>query len=169
MTTPSTGTESLPDTASSTARRPRWPRSLLLSIAVLVLIALGCGSDDRDQTASMTFDSYLASLGYDYNPARDIGELAQWSAVATVATLVDVEDGRSFGDTVDSPEGRHLNLVFETADSTRYYVQLPRPESSSIEQLRSVLPVGTESVIYLQPNSDPDDGVWFNKREDGNE
>ena len=117
----------------------------------------------------MTYDSYLASLGYDYNPARDIDELAQWSAVATVATLVDVEDGRIFGDTVDSPEGRHLNLVFETADATRYYVQLPRPESSSIEQLRSVLPIGTESVIYLQSNNDPDDGVWFNKREDGNE
>ena len=117
----------------------------------------------------MTYDSYFASLAHDYNPARDIDELAKRSTVVTAAKLVDIEDGRIFGDSIASPEGRHLNLVFETASSTRYYVQLPRPDSSSIEQLRSVLPIGTESVIYLQPNNDPDEGVWFNKREDGNE
>ena len=65
-----------------------------------------------------------------------------------------------------------VNIVFETDDGTLYYVQLPRPNDSSVAQIRSVLPIGASSVIFLRPNDDPVvDGTarWFNVREDGNE
>lgn len=145
---------------------------LLLSLALSLVVAMtmsACSSANKAEAVGMTYDSYFASFVYDYNPASDIGELSRMSSVVSIATLVDVQDGRIFGDRADGHGGRHLNLVFETENETRYYVQLPRPSSSSIDQLRSVLPIGQRSVIYLVPNSDPDDGVWFNKRDDNNE
>ena len=93
MTTPSAGAESFPNIAFSAARGTRWPRSLPLLIAALVLIALGCGSDDRDENASMTYDSYFASLGYDYNPARDIGELRSDTTTTRPGTSVSLPGG----------------------------------------------------------------------------
>lgn len=152
-------------------KRQRRCSRCLLTLAILIgaLSMSACGSEGNVEVSSMTYDSYFASFGYDYNPAADISELSHRSAVVAIVTLVDIEDGRIFGDSANSRGGKHLNLVFETADATRYYVQLPRPSSFSIEQLRSVLPIGRQSVVYLQPNTDPDDGVWFNKRDDGNE
>jgi len=116
-----------------------------------------------------TFDSYFASFSSDYNPARNILELAERSGVVTKAVWVDIEDGRFFGESEQRPQGLHLNLVFETDQGRRFYVQLSRPFDSSIEQLRSAFPLGSESVIYLQPNNDPLESVWFNTRDDGNE
>ncbi|MCY3850455.1 MAG: hypothetical protein OXF75_06600 [Acidimicrobiaceae bacterium] len=62
--------------------------------------------------------------------------------------------------------------MFETDDGTRYYVQLPRPNDTSVANIRSVMPIGAKSVIYLKPDNDPlvdGAGRWFNVREDGNE
>jgi len=116
-----------------------------------------------------TYDSYFQSFSSSYNPSPNVEDLGKRSAVAVEATLVDVEAGRFFCSSEIEIEGVTLNLVFETDDKTRYYVQLSRPMDPSVEQLRSVLPVSARSVNYLQPNNDPLEGVWFNVREDGNE
>lgn len=152
--------------------------------ASTVLIAASCSSESDDGAIfEDTYDTYFGSFSYDYNPARSLADLAEKSTIATKATLVDVEEGRLFAVADAEPEidpnkpvpaefDVKLNLVFETTDSVRYYVQLPRPNDSSVAQLRSVLPVGEAGVIYLRPNDDPivdGEGRWFNIREDGNE
>ena len=151
--------------------RPRLTFSAVLGgLLALSLLAAACGSDgESDEAFVDTYDSYFQSFSSDYNPSPNVEDLSNRSAVAVEATLVDVEDGRFFGSSETEIEGVTLNLVFETDDKTRYYVQLSRPMDSSVDQLRSVLPVGARSVIYLQPNNDPLEGVWFNVREAGNE
>ncbi len=141
-----------------------------LAFAIAALIAVACGSNAESEGAfSYSYDSYFQSFAFDYNPATTVEDLAKRSTVVVEATLVDIENGRFFGASVTEPEGVTLNLVFETEDRTRYYVQLPRPMDSDIAQLRSVLPIGSRNVIYLQPNNDPLEGVWWNTRNDGNE
>ena len=150
----------------------------------VTLIAAGCGSSEEDALSDVTFDSYFASSASDYNPAYSLEELADQSTVVTRATLVDVEHGRIYAvsdvEPVLDPDKvvpagihAHVNLVFETADDTRYYVQVYRPYDSPVDQIRSVIPIGASSVIYLRPNTDPiqtpGDARWFNTREDGNE
>lgn len=143
----------------------------LLGAVLAGLIATGCGAGDGESGDVFpdTYDSYFQSFSSDYNPSPDPEDLAGRSTVVAQATLVDVEDGRFFGSSETDVEGVTLNLVFETDDGARYYVQLSRPMDSSVDQLRSVLPIGARSVIYLKPNNDPLDGIWFNIREDGNE
>ncbi len=139
----------------------------MLTISV---VTVGCGSSsESDGVFPDTYDSYFRSFSDTYNPSPDLEDLSKRSTVVVEATLVDVEDGRIFGKPRPEPSGLHLNLVFQTDDKTRYYVQLPRPGDSSIERLKSVLPVGARSVIYLMPNNDPFEGMWSNVREDGNE
>ena len=141
-----------------------------LAFAIAALIAVACGSNAEPEGAfSYSYDSYFQSFAFDYNPATTAEDLAKRSTVVVEATLVDVKNGRFFGASETEPEGVTLNLVFETDDKTRYYVQLPRPMDSDVTQLRSVLPIGSQSVIYLQPNNDPLEGVWHNTRSDGNE
>ncbi len=65
-----------------------------------------------------------------------------------------------------------INLVFETADGTRHYMGLFRPNDSSVAQIRSVMPTGATSIIYLAPRSRPTEhnsGRTFNVREDATE
>ena len=141
-----------------------------LALIIASLIAVACGSSAESEEASpYTYDSYFQSFHFDYNPAATVQDLAKRSTIVVEATLIDVENGRFFGASEDKPEGVTLNLVFEDDDRTRYYVQIPRPMDSDVMQLRSVLPIGTQSVIYLQPNNDPLEGVWYNTRSDGNE
>ena len=108
-----------------------------------------------------------------------------WTPIIAVtkATLVDVEEGRIWAESDTKPEldpdkpvpadiHVEINLVFETADDTRYYVGLFRPNDSSVAQIRSVMPIGASSIIYLVPNNIPvvdAGGRYFNIREDGNE
>ncbi|MCY4193918.1 MAG: hypothetical protein F4Y28_02275 [Acidimicrobiia bacterium] len=146
----------------------RWIRCLALAIAFLVPAACG-SSAESEEAFAYTYDSYFRSFAFDYNPATTVEDLSGRSTVAVKATLVDVENGRFFGASETDPEGVTLNLVFETQDKTRYYVQIPRPMDSDVLQLRTVLPIGSQSVIYLQKNNDPLEGVWYNTRSDGNE
>ena len=148
--------------------RLRLLRGVLFTTVALIAVACGASSESEESFA-YTYDLYFQSFSYDYNPAGSVEDLANRSTVAAIATLIDVENGRFFGASETEPEGVTLNLVFETDDETRYYVQVPRPMDSDVEQLRSVLPIGSQSVIYLQPNNDPLEGVWYNTRNDGNE
>ena len=154
----------------------------LLALTVVAVLVAGCGSEEEGLYED-TYDSYFRSFSSDYNPAGSLADLADQSAVVTKATLVDVQEGRLFAVADTKPEldpdkpvpaefNVQLNMVFETDDGTRYYVQLPRPNDTSVAQIRSVMPIGATSVIYLQPNNDPivdGEGRWFNVREDGNE
>lgn len=73
---------------------------------------------------------------------------------------------RSFGSSPDDDAASHsVNLVFESESADRYYVELPRPTYIGIDDLRSVMPLGAASVIYLQPNHDPRAENYFNVRE----
>ena len=142
----------------------------VLGFLTLVLVAAGCEShSESDEVFVDTYDSYFQSFSIDYNPSPDIEDLSRRSTVVVEAVLVDVEDGRFIADLETEPLWFHINLVFEADDKERYYVELPRPNDSSVDQLRSVLPIGARSVVYLQPNNDPLEGVWFNSRADGNE
>ena len=153
-------------------------------VASFALMVVSCGSSGEDTLFEETYDSYFASFSSDYNPARSLKELADQSAVVTRATLVDVEQGRILAVADEAPVLDPdkpvpaeilvwINLVFKGADDTRYYVGLFRPNDSSVDQIRSVMPIGSSSAIYLRPNIDPiqnpDDVTWFNTREDGNE
>ena len=141
-----------------------------LALISAALIAVACGSTtESEEIFTYSYDSYFQSFAFDYNPATTVEDLAKRSTVVVEATLVDIENGRFFGPSETEPEGVTLNLVFETDDKTRYYVQLPRPMDSDVAQLRSVLPIGSRNVIYLQSNNDPLEGVWWNTRNDGNE
>ena len=80
----------------------------------------------------------------------------------TEAVLRDIEDGAVFGTSVDDPDATHtLHLIFAAADGTEYFVEIPRPNFASVESLRTILPVGSKSVVYLQPNNDPRDANYF--------
>lgn len=141
-----------------------------LAVTIASLMAVACGSStDTDEAFAYTYDSYFQSFAIEYNPAATVEDLAERSTIVVEATLIDIEDGRFFGASETEPEGVTLNLEFETDDKTRYFVQVPRPMDSDVEQLRSILPIGSQSVIYLQPNNDPLEGVWHNTRADGNE
>lgn len=151
-------------------------------IGLVAYLVAGCNSADSELYEE-TYDSYFGSFSYDYDPARTIEDLAEQSEITVKATLVDVEEGRIFAVAGEKPElesnepvpaeyNVKLNFVFESEDGTRYYVQLPRLHDSSVAQIRSVMPIGAENIIYLQPNNDPivdGEGRWFNVREDGNE
>lgn len=141
----------------------------LLAVLMIVFLAACGGDSDSEDAFVETFDTYLTSFSFDYNPAAHPADLADRSTVVTKATLVDVEDGRYFGSEEGKPEGVHLNLVMEDPDGTRYYVQIPRPMDSDVNVLREVLPIGAESVVFLMPNTDPLSDGWFNTRDDGNE
>ena len=157
--------------ASRPGRAKRRSAALLIGLLGLLAagLAAGCGSGDESDDVFMdTYDTYFGSFHSDYNPSPTVEDLARRSTVVVEATLVDVEDGRFAGESETEVTIETLNLVFETDDEVRYYVQLPRPEDSSVDRLRSVLPVGARSVVYLRPNDDPHSD-WFNVREDGNE
>lgn len=153
-----------------------------LTVALVAVLLSACSSGD-DGLYEETYDSYFRSFSADYEPADSLTDLADQSEVVTKATLVNVEEGRLWAKTEEKPEldpdkpvpadiWVNLNLVFETDDNTRYYVQLFRPNDTSVAQIRSIMPIGSASVIYLQPNGDPivdAGGKWFNVREDGNE
>lgn len=163
-------THNLATTQNLTTHRVRLRLLRGILLTTVALIAVACGaSAESEESLAYTYDSYFQSCSYDYNPAVSVEELANRSTVAAIATLIDVENGRFFGASETEPEGVTLNLVFETDDMTRYYVQVPRAMDSDVKQLRSVLPIGSQSVIYLQPNNDPLEGVWYNIRSDGNE
>ena len=155
----------------------------LSAVALLIaLLAVSCGSGDEG-LYDETYDSYFGSFSSDYEPADSIADLANQSEVATKATLVDVEEGRLWAKSDTKPEldpdkpvpadiHVEINLLFETAEGTRYYVGLFRPNDSSVAQIRSVMPIGAASVIYIKRRSDPTEyngGKTFNVREDGNE
>ncbi len=156
--------------------------NLLAGAVLLALLAVSCGSGETGLYEE-TYDSYFGSFLSDYDPADTLEDLAGQSEVVTKATLVDVEEGRLFAAAEEEPELdpnkpvpaeilAEVNLVFETADGTRYYVGLFRPNDSSVARIRSVMPIGAASVIYLVPNDIPvvdGAGRWFNIREDGNE
>ncbi len=167
--------ESCTQHAARTPRCAKWLRTALLigflGTLAAGLMAAGCGSGDEsdDDVFMDTYDSYFQSFHSSYNASPDIEDLARRSTVVVEATLVDVEDGRFAGESETEVAIVTLNLVFETDDEVRYYVQLSRPQDSSVDRLRSVLPVGSRSVIYLMPNDDPLTDSWFNVREDGNE
>ncbi len=167
---------------SSQALKPLVVALKLLALVVVAAFVAGCGSEEEGLYEE-TYDSYFRSFSSDYDPADSIADLADQSEVVTKATLVDVEEGRIKADADTKPELDpdkpvpaeilvEVNLVFETADGTRYYVGLFRPNDSSVAKIRSVMPIGAASVIYLQPNHIPvvdAAGRWFNVREDGNE
>lgn len=140
-----------------------------LTAVAIGLIATGCSSGGSEDVFADTYDSYFASFFTDYNPSPDPEDLAGRSTVVVEATLVDVEDGRHAGSSETDKAVVTLNLVFEADDGERYYVQLSRPMDSSVDRLRSVLPIGARSVIYIKPNNDPLEDGWYNVREDGNE
>ena len=166
--------------------RPRLkPLAVALQVLALTVVAVlvaGCGSEEEGLYEE-TYDSYFRSFSSDYEPAESLADLADQSEVVTRATLADVKEGRLFAVADQEPElepnkpvpaefSVHVNMVFEAEDGTPYFVQLPRPNDSSVNQIRSVMPIGATSVIYLQPNNDPivdGNGRWFNVREDGNE
>ena len=151
-------------------------------LLLLTNLIVSCGSEDEDLFEE-TYDSYFQSFSYDYDPAETKEGLAGLSEIVVKATLVDVQEGRLFAVAEEKPEldpnepvpaefNVKLNFVFETDDGTRYYVQLPRPNDSTVARIRSVMPIGAENIIYLQPDNDPivdGEGRWFNVREDGNE
>ena len=154
----------------------------LLALVVVAAFVAGCGSEEEGLYEE-TYDSYFRSFSSDYEPASSVEDLAEGSEIVTGATLIDVQEGRLFAEADQKPEldpdkpvpaelNVNVNMVFETDDGTLYYVQLPRPNDTSVAQIRSVMPIGAASVIYLQPNEDPivdGAGRWFNVREDGNE
>lgn len=138
---------------------------LLLAGGLLALSMSGCGSSD-DDAEPITFDDWVGSFTYDYDPASSLADLSARSTVAAQATLVDIEDGAIFGSSPDDAAASHsVNLVFESGNDDRYYVELPRPAYIGIDALRSVMPLGSASVIYLQPNQDPRAENYFNVRE----
>ena len=156
--------------------------NLLTVTLLLTLLAVSCGSD-KNGLYEETYDSYFGSFSSDYEPADSLADLADQSEVVTKATLVGVEEGRLWAKSDTKPEldldkpvpadiHVEINLVFETAEGTRYYVGLFRPNDSSVAQIRSVMPVGAASVVYIKRRSDPTEyngGKTFNVREDGNE
>lgn len=141
--------------------------ALLLAMGVLVLSMPGCGSSgDEIEGEPVTFEKYLGSFTTDYDPASSLSDLSARSTVATEALLVDIEDGAIFGSSPDDDSASHsVNLIFEATTGDRYYVELSRPGYMSVDELRSVMPLGASSVIYLQPNNDPRDENFFNVRE----
>ena len=157
---------------------PNLPAVALL----LALLAVSCGSDENGLYEE-TYDSYFRSFTSDYDFADSLADLAEDSDVVTKATLVDVEEGRIWAESNTKPEldpdkpvpadiHVEINLVFETADGTRHYVGLFRPNDSSVARIRSVMPIGATSVIYLAPRSGPTEyngGRTFNVREDATE
>jgi len=151
-------------------RTPFGARGAITFAALLMALFSACSSGDEPEGAFVdTYDTYFESFSSDYNVAPNIASLAEGSAVAVTAELVDVEDGRYFGEAEGKPEGVHLNLVFRDREDTVYYVQIPRPMDSDVDQLKKVLPIGSTSVIYLIPNTDPLDEGWFNAKNDGTE
>ena len=149
----------------------RWMMSLFAT-AVVVVALPACGGADSAREFdpnTETFETFLNSVTYEYDAASSVEELAERSGVVAKATLIDVEDGRIFGESQDDPfASRTLNLVFGAVDGSTYYVEVPRPADSSVDRLREVFPIGGASIIFLQPNNDPPEN-WFNAREDGNQ
>ena len=138
-------------------------------LPVLLVVLLTLVTSCSISSESETFETSLTASTADFNPAATAADLAERSQVAVEVTLVDVEDGRYFGDQQGEPEGVHLNLVFESGQGDTYYVQIPRSIDSDVDTLRELFPLGSRNVIFLIPNDDPIDGIWFNVREDGNE
>ena len=136
----------------------------MLACAALTSLFVGCGSSDDDE--SVTFEEWVGSVITDYDPAASLADLSARSTVVTEATLVDIEDGAIFGSSPDDEgAGRSVNLIFDTDTGDRYYVERPRPPYIGLDELRSVMPLGAPSVIYLQPNNDPRGENFFNVRE----
>lgn len=146
-------------------------RLILFAVtAGLAVFASGCSDSNPQETYIDTFDSYFASFSMTYDAAATISDLADRSSVVIEAALIDVQNGRIFGDSIDDPNANlSINLVFESDDGQRFYVGLPRPRDSAVDAIRSALPIDARSIIFLQPNNDPVGAQIFQARQDGNE
>ena len=121
-----------------------------------------------------SFDEYFASFGFDYEPAADREALAEGSTVVVDAILVDLVDGRIFGQSADDPfASRNAFFVFESDHlADRIYVELPRPSDVDLERLWEAMPQGNRSVIYVRPIPPlpaAEEALWFNARKDGDQ
>lgn len=140
-------------------------RTVSVSCVIVLATLTACSQASREE---LTFDEYVTSFAYDYEPAPSLVALAERSAVVTEATLVAVEEGAVYGNQPADSAMVHLNLVFESPTGNRYYVQLPRSPEVPFDETAAVFPIGATNVIFLQPNDDPLEN-WSNYREDGNE
>jgi hypothetical protein len=138
--------------------RPYW--------TLLALVIAGCGGQESTSANDLTFDGYFNTFAYDYDPAGSADELAARSDVVVVGTLVDVIDGPIFGDTVDD-QGASRFAVFRFESATNgasIDVMLPRPNTSRIDDIRPVMPLGTSAVLYLTSVATPpadEARFWF--------
>lgn len=135
-------------------------RIVLVGLSALGLVS--CGDAPEDEAAPYSYDDFVRSVTFEYDPAGSLEELAARSDVVAEVVLSDVEDGAIFGDSPDDPDAsRSVNLIFTDRDGETYYVEVPRPTFMSAAEVKAVLPVGSPSVVYLQPNRDPRDQNFF--------
>lgn len=123
--------------------------------ATIGLLAISCAASEEASVYAdqITYDLYFDSFSSHFEPATTLDELAARSDNVITGTLIDVVDGPVFGDATDDPNAtRHVVLVFES-DSvnglTQTRVMLPRPNTSVIETLRPVMPIGAHAALYL--------------------
>ena len=137
----------------------------ILSAALLLGVVACGGSDGGDDAVALSYEQYFASFSYDYEPAKDLADLAARSVVVVEAILVDVIDGPVFGSSATDPAAsRFAVFVFESAATAQpLAVRLPRPNTSDIAAIRGAMPIGERAVLYLievPPIPDSEKARW---------
>ena len=137
----------------------------ILSAALLLGVVACGGSDGGDDAVALSYEQYFASFSYDYEPAKDLADLAARSVVVVEAILVDVIDGPVFGSSATDPAAsRFAVFVFESAATAQpLAVRLLRPNTSDIAAIRGAMPIGERAVLYLigvAPIPDSEKALW---------
>lgn len=121
-------------------------------LVAAVFVASACSSHEPKASA-VTFEQYFNSFAYDFEPAKDRGDLAARSTLVVEAALIDVIDGPIFGSSEADPAASRFALfVFKSAAVAEpIYVRLPRPNTSDVDAIRDAMPLGARAVLYLIP------------------
>jgi hypothetical protein len=125
----------------------RW---LTVVLTISVAASACSGNGGRSAESAVTLDAYLGSFGSDYEPARSFEELADRSALVIRAELVEVTDGRAFGDSLDDA-ARTARLTFRSTSGELVSFELPRPTNVSSERISELFTRSVKAVLYLNP------------------
>ena len=133
------------------SNRGFWMKRLFRGVLIAAVFVASACSSDEPKASAVTFEQYFNSFAFDFEPAKDRGDLAGRSTLVAEATLTDVIDGPIFGSSQADPAASRFALfAFKSAAvAAPIYVRLPRPNTSDINAIRDAMPLGARAVLYL--------------------
>jgi hypothetical protein len=135
---------------------------VLALLLLLPVTATGCASTAPAAPGMASHQRFLSlyqGSSADYEPARTVAELAEWSSVVVVARLREIREGHIRGASREDPaRTEHLLHVFDVVETVRgtlpggqVFVETHKPGREPAASFDAAAPKEVEAVLYLVP------------------